>query len=78
MTSEQHLLRENNTMLPQHHPTLHCRQNPGSCLADVSDMHTIYEALKAVYGSSHQIKAPLSFSDGSIPFTDKEAILQCW
>ena len=44
--------------------------------ADMGDMHTFYKALKAVYGPSHQIQAPLYSSDGSTLFTDKEAILQ--
>ena len=42
------------------------------------DMRAFYEALKAVYGPSHQIQAPLRSSDGSTLLTDKEAILQCW
>ena len=33
--------------------------------ADMDDMHAFYEALKAVYGASHQIQAPLRSSDGS-------------
>ena len=41
-------------------------------------MHTFCKALKAVYGPSHQIQAPLRSSDGSTRLTDKEAILQCW
>ena len=41
-------------------------------------MRAFYEALKAVYGPSHQIQAPLCSSDGSILLTDKEAILQHW
>ena len=44
--------------------------------ADMGDMRTFYEALKAVYGPSHQIQAPLRFSDGSTLLTDKEVILQ--
>ena len=44
--------------------------------ADMVDMHAFYEALKAVYGPSHQIQAPIHSSDGSTLFTDKEAILQ--
>ena len=46
--------------------------------ADMGDMHDFYEALKAVYGPSHQIQAPLRSSDGSTMLTDKEAILQRW
>ena len=38
----------------------------------------MYEALKAIFGPSHQIQAPLCSSDGSTLLTDKEAILQRW
>ena len=44
----------------------------------MGDMLTLYEALKAVYGPSHQIQALLRSSDGSILLTDKEATLQRW
>ena len=47
-------------------------------VADIGDMHPFYEALKAGYGSSHQIQAPLRFSNGSTLLTDKEATLQRW
>ena len=46
--------------------------------ADMGDMLAFYEALKAVYGPSHQIQASLRSSDGSTLLTDKEAILQRW
>ena len=46
--------------------------------ADMGDMRAFYEALKAVYGSSHQIQAPLRSLDGSTVLTDMEAILQRW
>ena len=46
--------------------------------ADMGDMRTFYEALKAVYGLSYQIQVHLRSSDGSTLLTDKEAILQCW
>ena len=46
--------------------------------ADMVDMHAFYEALKGVYGPSHQIQAPLCTSDGSTLLTDKEAILHRW
>ena len=46
--------------------------------ADIGGMRAFYEALKAVYGPSHEIQAPLRSSDGSTLLTDKEAILQCW
>ena len=42
----------------------------------MGDMHTFYEALKAVYGPTYQTQAPLRSSDGSILLADKEAILQ--
>ena len=45
---------------------------------DSADMRAFYEALKAVYGPSHQIQAPLRSSDGSTLLTDNEAILQRW
>ncbi|WP_419639628.1 hypothetical protein, partial [Thiolapillus sp.] len=44
----------------------------------MGDMRAFYEALKAVYGPSHQIQAPLRSLDGSTLLTDKEAILQRW
>ena len=44
--------------------------------ADMGDMRAFYEALKAVYGPSHQIQAPLPSSDGSTLLKDKEATLQ--
>ena len=44
----------------------------------MGDMCTLYKALKAVYGSSHQIQAPLHSLDGSTLLTDKEVILQRW
>ena len=42
--------------------------------ADMGDMHAFYEA-QAVYGTPHQIQAPLRSSDGSTLLKDKEAIL---
>ena len=44
----------------------------------MSDMRAFCEALKAVYGPSHQIQTPLRSSDGSTLLTNKEAILQRW
>ena len=41
-------------------------------------MHAFSDALKAVYGPSHQVQAPLCSSFGSSLLTDKEAILQRW
>ena len=46
--------------------------------ADMGDMCAFNEALKAVYGPSHQFQAPLSSPDGSAPLTYKEAILLRW
>ena len=46
--------------------------------ADMGDIRAFYEALKAVYGPSHQIQAPLRSSDGSTLLTDKEAIPKRW
>ena len=46
--------------------------------ADMGDMRAFYEALKAVYGSSHQIQAPLRSLDGSSLLTAKKYILQRW
>ena len=46
--------------------------------ADMCDMRAFYEALKAVYGPSRQIQAPLRSLDGSTSLTDKEATLQRW
>ena len=46
--------------------------------ADMGDMHAFYEALKAVYGPSHQIHVPLRSSDGNTLLTDKAAIPQRW
>ena len=43
---------------------------------DMGDMSAFYEALKAIYGPSHQIQASLRSSGGSTPPIDKEAILQ--
>ena len=48
------------------------------CYADMGDMRAFFEALKAVYGPSHQIQAPLRSSDESTLLTNKEAILQRW
>ena len=44
----------------------------------MGDMRAFYEALKAVYGQSHQIQAPLRSSDGRSLLTAKKAILQRW
>ena len=44
--------------------------------ADMGEMRAFYEALKTVYGPSHQIQAPLRSSDGSTLLTEKGAILQ--
>ena len=41
-------------------------------------MRAFYEALKAVYGPSHQIQTLLRASDRSTLLTDKDASLQPW
>ena len=46
--------------------------------ADMGDMHAFYKALKAIYGPSHHIQAPLCSSDGNTLLTDMEAILRRW
>ena len=53
-----------------------CREDTTD--AGISDMRAFYEALKAVYGPSHQIQAPLRSLGGRTLLTDKEAILQRW
>ena len=45
--------------------------------AHMGDMCAFYEALKAVCGPSHQIQAPLHYSDESTTLTHKEAF-QRW
>ena len=44
----------------------------------MGDMHAFYKALKAIYGPSHHIQAPLCSSDGNTLLTDMEAILRRW
>ena len=44
----------------------------------MGDMPALYEVLKAIYGPSHQIQAPLRSPGGNTLLTDKEAILQRW
>lgn len=41
-------------------------------------MRSFYEALKTVYGPSHQIQALLRSADGTIVLNDIEAIMQLW
>ena len=48
------------------------------CFADTGNTRAFYEALRAVYGPSHQTQAPLRSSDGSTLLTDKESILNRW
>ena len=43
--------------------------------ADMGDKRAFYEALKAVYGPSREIQAPLRSSNGNTLLTDKKAIL---
>ncbi|KAI8484505.1 hypothetical protein Bbelb_377760 [Branchiostoma belcheri] len=46
--------------------------------ADIGDYRGFYEALKAVYGPTHQVVAPLRSTDGQTLFTDKASILNRW
>ena len=46
--------------------------------ADVRDYRGFYEALKAVYGPTHQIQSPLRSSDGQDLLTDNTSILARW
>ena len=46
--------------------------------ADVGDYRGFYEALKAVYGPTHQVQSPLRSSDGQSLFTDNTSILAHW
>ena len=46
--------------------------------ADMGDMRAFYKALKAIYGPSHQIQAPLPLQMEVPLLTYKEAILQRW
>ena len=46
--------------------------------ADLGITRSFFEALKAVHGPSHQIQAPLRFTDGSTLLTDKDAIMHRW
>ena len=46
--------------------------------ADVGDYRGFYEALKAVYGPTHQVQSPLRSSDGQDLLTDNTSILARW
>jgi len=46
--------------------------------ADRGDQKAFYEALKRVYGPSHQVQCPLRSLDGMTLLTDKESILSRW
>ncbi len=46
--------------------------------ADMRDMRSFYDAIKAAYGPSHQIQAPLRSSDGTTLLTNKEDIMNRW
>ena len=46
--------------------------------ADTGNSRAFYEALRAVYGPTHQIQAPLRSADGSTLLTDKKDILNRW
>lgn len=45
---------------------------------DVGDYRGFYEALKAVYGPTHQVQSPLRSADGEVLLTDTASILSCW
>ena len=46
--------------------------------ADVGDYRGFYEALKAVYGPTHQVQSPLRSSDGQDLLTYNTSILARW
>ena len=46
--------------------------------ADTGNSRAFYEALRTVYGPTHQIQAPLHSADGSTLLTDKKDILNRW
>ena len=46
--------------------------------ADTGDYRGFYEALKAVYGPSHQVQSPLRSADGQSLLTDRASILSRW
>ena len=46
--------------------------------ADLGNTRAFYEALRSVYGPSHQIQAPLRSSDGSDVLIDRQSILRRW
>ena len=46
--------------------------------ADLGNTRAFYEALRSVYGPSHQIQALLRSSDDSDVLTDRESILRRW
>ncbi|XP_035672024.1 uncharacterized protein LOC118413014 [Branchiostoma floridae] len=46
--------------------------------ADTGNARAFYEALRAIYGPTHRIQAPLRSSDGMKLLTDKAAVLHRW
>ena len=46
--------------------------------ADIGDIRSFYEALKAIYGPSYQTQAPLLSADRTTLHTDKESIMTRW
>jgi len=46
--------------------------------ADTGDYRGFYEAVKEVYGLSHQVVSPLAGADGQALLTDKASILNRW
>jgi len=43
--------------------------------ANAGDYRGFYEALKAVYGPTHQVQSPLRSADGRVLLADKTSIL---
>lgn len=46
--------------------------------ADSGDIRGFYDALKSVYGPSHQVQSPLRSADGQALLSDKASILSRW
>lgn len=46
--------------------------------ADLGNTKAFYEALRAAYGPTHQVQAPLRSSDGTTLLNDRDSILHRW
>ena len=55
-----------------------CLATETQLCADVGDYRGFYEALKAVYGPTHQVQSPLRSSDGQDLLTDNTSIIARW